>query len=43
MKQYVVTGNVARQFNVSSHRSPAVRLGNLRIIFVYSLWVCMTL
>jgi hypothetical protein len=43
MKQYAAISNAARQFDVFKYRSPAVRLGNLKIIFVYSLWVCMTL
>jgi hypothetical protein len=43
MKQYAVTGNVARQVDVFSYRSPAEWLENLKIIFVYTLCFCMIL
>jgi hypothetical protein len=43
MEKYAVLNNVTRQVDVSRYRSPAERLGNLKIIFVYSLCVCMAL
>ena len=43
MKKYAVIGNVTRQVDISRYCSPSGRLGNLKIIFVYSLCVCMTL
>ena len=43
MKKYAVIGNVTRQVDISRYCSPAERLGNLKIIFIYSLCICMTL
>ena len=43
MKKYAVIDNAAKQVDVFRYRSPAERLGNLKIVFVYSVCVCMAL